>query len=131
MGKALIYIGYNPEARSYTYPPRFHRDLEVFNLSRALAAQWVDDLDLILVRQPLEALVLVSAGFYNTAAIMGETLAETQVKRLLDEYGAEKKVTLFLPAGDPGATDLLLCLTRFFFVRLALYEPEKDRATLA
>lgn len=125
----IAYIGYEPEARSYTYPPRFHRDIEVFNLSRALAAQWVDDLDLVLVRHPLEALVLVSAGFYNTAAIMGEILAETQLKRLLDEYGAGKKATLFLPAGNPGATDLLICLSRFFFVRLVSYEPEKDTHT--
>jgi hypothetical protein len=72
----VAYAGYDPDERTYTYPPKFRRDLELFNLGGALASDKTHNPSLILVRHPLEALTLISRGYHNTIALMGETIAK-------------------------------------------------------
>src|SRR5207249_2527181 len=67
----VAYAGFHPEERTYTYPPQFRRELELYNLAGALTDCGADQ-GLILVRYPLDALTLISAGFTNSAALMGE-----------------------------------------------------------
>jgi DNA primase len=83
----VAYAGFHPEERTYTYPPKFKRELELYNLAAALADHGADQ-GVILVRHPLEALMLISAGFTNSAALMGDTLSEEQVELLHTECGA-------------------------------------------
>jgi DNA primase len=120
----IAYAGFHPEERTYTYPPKFRRELELYNLAAALA-DYEADQGVILVRHPLEALILVSAGHPNAVAIMGDTLCNEQVELLLTEYEAGERVTLFWPIhADVVAT--LSALFPHFFVRLRRYEEKSD-----
>jgi hypothetical protein len=118
----VAYAGFHPEERTYTYPPKFKRELELYNLGGALAAE-ADEQGLILVGHPLEALMLVSAGHLNAVAIMRENISEAQVEALLAEYGAGEKITLFWSTH----TDVVPTLSELlphFFVRLRRYEEQ-------
>jgi DNA primase len=124
-GRQLVaYGGFHPEERTYTYPPKFRRELELYNLSGALADMGADQ-GVILVRHPLEALMLISAGHLNTVAIMGDSISDAQMGVLLDQYGRGGKVTLFWPI----QTDVVPTLSELFphfFVRLCRYEERGD-----
>jgi hypothetical protein len=120
-GRQLIaYAGFHPEERTYTYPPKFQKELELYNLAGARAVL-DDSQDLLVVRHPLEVLMLVSAGYLGAIATMGDGISTKQVETLLDHYGAGEKLTLFWPTH----TDIvppLLELFPHFFVRLRRYE---------
>jgi DNA primase len=116
----VAYAGFHPEERTYTYPPKFRRELELFNVSGALADQGADQ-GVILVRHPLEALMLISAGHMNAVAIMGDSISDAQVGVLLDQHGIGEKVTLFWPI-RVDIVPILSELLPDFFVRLRRYE---------
>jgi DNA primase len=116
----VAYAGFHPEEHTYTYPPKFRRELELYNLAAALADRGADQ-GVILVRHPLEALKLISAGFTNSAALMGDTLSEEQREVLLAEYEAGEKVTLFWPT-HADVVPTLSALLPDFFVRLRRYK---------
>jgi DNA primase len=120
----VAYAGFHPEERTYTYPPKFRRELELYNLSGACAAE-ADEQGLILVRHPLEALMLVSAGHLNAVAIMGEIISEAQVEALLAEHGTGEKVTLYWPI-HADVVPTLSQLLPDFFVRLRRYEEKHE-----
>ena len=124
-GRQLIaYAGFHPEERTYTYPPKFRTALELYNLTGACAAR-ADDDSLILVRHPLEVVVLASAGHLNAAAIMGDAISTEQVEMLLAHYGAGEKLTLFWSTH----TDIVPSLSALFphyFVRLRRYECKEN-----
>lgn len=120
----VAYAGFHPEDRTYTYPPKFKRELELYNPGGARVADR-EDQGLILVQHPLEALMFVSAGHLNAVAIMGEAISKEQVEALLSEYGAGEKMTLFWPTPTdvvPTLSDLL----PHFFVQLRRYEERED-----
>jgi hypothetical protein len=120
-GRQLIaYAGFHPEDHTYTYPPKFRPALELYNLTGARAAM-ADDDSLILVRHPLEVVMLVSAGHCNAAAILGDAICREQAEMLLAHYGAGEKLTLLWPTH----TDIVPTLSELFphfFVRLRRYE---------
>jgi hypothetical protein len=116
----VAYAGFHPEERTYTYPPKFRRELELYNLAAVIADHGADQ-GVILVRHPLEALLLVSAGHSNAVAIMGDTLSDEQRDVLLAAYGAGEKVTLFWPT-HADVVPTLSALLPDFFVRLRRYE---------
>jgi DNA primase len=120
----VAYAGFHPEERTYTYPPKFRRELELYNLSGALADHGADQ-GLILVRHPLDALMLISAGYLNATAIMGDTLCKEQREVLLAEYTAGEKVTLFWPI-HVDVVPTLSELLQDFFVRLRRYEEKEN-----
>jgi DNA primase len=116
----IAYAGFHPKDRTYTYPPKFRTDLALYNLASACAAA-DDEHGVILVRHPLEAVLLASAGYLNAIAIMGESISKEQMSSLLVEHGAGAKVTLFWPT----QTDIVPTLTELlsdFFVRVRRYE---------
>jgi DNA primase len=120
----VAYTGFHPEERTYTYPPKFRRELELYNLGGALADQGADQ-DVILVRHPLEALLLISADHLNAVAIIGDIINDAQVKLLLDQHGRGEKVTLFWPI-QTDVVPMLSELFPHFFVRLCRYEKRGD-----
>jgi DNA primase len=120
----IAYAGFHPKERTYTYPPKFRPDLALYNLTSACAAA-DDEHGVIVVRHPLEVVLLASAGYLNVIAIMGESISKEQVNSLLVEHGAGAKVTLFWPT----QTDIVPTLTELlsdFFVRLRRYEEKKE-----
>jgi hypothetical protein len=125
ISKQLVaYAGFHPEERTYSYPPKFRRELELYNVGGALADQGADQ-GVILVRHPLEALLLISAGHMNAVAIMGDSISVAQMGVLLDQYGRGGKVTLVWPIH----TDVVPTLSELFphfFVRLCRYEERGD-----
>jgi DNA primase len=121
----VAYAGFHPEERTYTYPPKFLRELELYNLGGASAADLGADQGVILVRHPLEALMLVSAGYLNAIATMGDTLSKEQVELLHTECETGGKVTLFWPT-HVDVVPTLSELFPEFFVRLRRYEEKQD-----
>jgi DNA primase len=120
----IAYAGFHPEERTYTYPPKFRRDLALYNLSGACAAGG-EELGAIVVQHPLDVLLLATAGYLNAIAIMGESISKEQTDSLLVEHGAGGKVTLFWPTHadvTPTLTDLLAD----FFVRVRRYEEKHE-----
>jgi DNA primase len=116
----IAYAGFHPKERTYTYPPKFRRDLALYNLSSACAADG-EEHGVILVQYPLEVVLLATAGHLNAIAIMGESISKEQTDALLLEHGAGGNVTLFWPTHTdvtPTLTDLLA----EFFVRVRRYE---------
>jgi DNA primase len=127
-GRQLIaYAGFHPETRTYTYPPKFRRELELYNLAGARAAL-DDSQDLLVVRHPLEVLMLVSCGYLNAVATLGESISTEQVERLIAHYGAGEKLTLFWPT-QSDIVPPLLELFPHFFVRLRRYECREHTPT--
>jgi hypothetical protein len=119
----IAYAGLHPLERTYTYPPKFRKELELYNVSGALAEG--ADQGVILVRHPLEALMLISAGYMNAVAIMGDVISHAQMGVLLDQHGTGEKVTLFWPIH----TDVVPTLSELFphfYVRLCRYEERGD-----
>jgi DNA primase len=124
-GRQLIaYAGFHPEEYTYTYPPQFRTELELYNLAGARAVL-DDSQDLLVVRHPLEVLMLVSAGHLNAVATLGESISTEQVETLLTHYGAGEKLTLFWPT-HTDIVPILLELFPHFFVRLRRYECRED-----
>jgi DNA primase len=120
----VAYAGFHSDERTYTYPPKFRRELELYNVSGALAEQGADQ-GVILVRHPVEALSLISAGHMNAVAIMGDSISHAQMGILLDQYGTGGKVTLVWPI----QTDVVPTLSELFphfYVRLCRYEERGD-----
>jgi hypothetical protein len=122
--RELLYAGFHPQERTYTYPPKFRRDLALYNLSGACAAGG-EELGVILVQHPLEVLLLASAGYLNALAIMGESIRKEQTDSLLQEHGAGGKVTLFWPT-HTDVTPTLADLLAEFFVRVHRYEDKRE-----
>ena len=60
--------------------------------------------------------MLVSAGYLNAIAIMGDTLSEEQVELLHTEYGAGERVTLFWPTHADVVPTLSALLWRGAFL---------------
>jgi hypothetical protein len=118
----VAYAGFHPEERTYTYPPKFKRELELYNLSGSLNDDGADQ-GLILVRHPLEVITLVSAGHLNAVAIMGDTLSSEQKEVLLAEYTAGERVTLLWPT-QVDVVPTLSELLPDFFVRLRRFEED-------
>jgi hypothetical protein len=120
----IAYAGFHPKERTYTYPPKFRTDLALYNLSGACAAGG-EEHGVILVRHPLEVLLLATAGYLNAIAIMGESISKEQSDSLLREHGSGANVTLFWPTHadvTPTLTDLLA----EFFVRVRRYEDKHE-----
>jgi DNA primase len=119
----VAYAGFHPKERTYTYPPKFRRDLALYNLSGACAAD--EEHGVILVRHPLEVLLLASAGLLNAIAIMGDSISKEQLSSLLVEHGAGGNVTLFWPT-HADVTPTLADLLADFFVRVRRYEDKHE-----
>jgi DNA primase len=120
----IAYAGFHPKERTYTYPPKFRTDLALYNLSGACAADG-EEHGVILVRHPLEVLLLASAGYLNAIAIMGESISKEQTDSLLQEHGAGGKVTLFWPTHADVVPTLSELLSEFF-VRVRRYEEKHE-----
>jgi DNA primase len=120
-GRQLVaYAGFHPEEYTYTYPPKFRTELELYNLKGARASL-DDSQDLLVVRHPLEVLMLISCGYLNAIATMGESISTEQVEMLLAHYGAGEKLTLFWST-QTDVVPPLVVLFPHFFVRLRRYE---------
>jgi hypothetical protein len=120
----VAYAGFHPKERTYTYPPKFRKELELYNLGGALAEVGADQ-GLILVRHPLEVITLVSVGYLNAVALMGDTVSKEQKDLLLCEYKSGERVTLLWPI-HVDIVPPLDALYPDFFVRLRRYEEKND-----
>lgn len=85
------------EAPKYKFPPRFRKDLEVFNLNR----MHQNDQTVILVESFLSVVKLHDWGF-SVASPMGRSMSDQQIE-LLHSAGIETAYLLF-DGDDPGRT---------------------------
>jgi DNA primase len=127
-GELVAYNGIPAEGiRHSVYPPKFVKESELFNLKAVLADCDFQDSGLILVRDPLQVLVLSESGFARSIAFMGDVFSEEQLRRLFRTYGTGKKITYFCAREDEHTVDNLTRLLPLFFVRLVRYQ-RNDRS---
>jgi hypothetical protein len=80
-GELLAYarcpIADKKEGGGYKYPDRFHKELEVYNLHRAVRALRTNGLGLIMVEDFFDLFRLYEAGYENVIAPMGGGISDT------------------------------------------------------
>ena len=102
-GELLAYAGRplkpNPVLeQAYKYPGNFHKELELYNIHRALESGDSKELGLFLVPYFLDVWRFHLAGFENVVATMTNTLSSPQSALLLKLLRPSSKVTLLLSA---------------------------------
>lgn len=123
-GKLVAYMGRWPgeptaDQPKYKLPKGFRRNLELFNLDRALQAD--PSQPLLVVEGVFDCLRLVQLGYLRTVALLGSTLSTQQEVLLRDAVGPDGDICLLLDAdaaGRKGAADAAGRLCRFGPVRI-------------
>ena len=122
-GKLVAYMGRWPgeptaDQPKYKLPKGFRKNLELFNLDRALQADASQPL--LVVEGVFDCLRLVQLGYPRTVALLGSTLS-TRQEVLLRDTGSGGGICLLLDADAPGrkgAADAAGRLCRFCTVRI-------------
>ena len=112
-GELLAYAGWRLDGEpGWKFPPKFERQLELYNLHRA--AEAVSEEGLVVVADILDVWRL--AGVENVVALMNETMSDRQEALIVSFAGGAQRVTLVLPVG--GRRDRLVArLASQLFVR--------------
>ncbi len=112
-GELLAYAGWGLDGETgWRFPPKFHRQLELYNLHRAGEA--ASEEGLVVVADILDVWRL--AGAENVVALMGETMSDRQEALITSFAGELQRITLVLPAS--GQRDKLAArLASQVFVR--------------
>ena len=85
-GELVAYVGRWPgdppeDTPKYLLPPRFHKQLEIFNLHRVPATKLV-----VLVEGYFDVMHLHQCGWPNTVATMGASISKRQVELIAAKY---------------------------------------------
>lgn len=126
-GELLAYTGYVLE-RGYKYPENFHRELELYNIHRALESGDSEELGLFLVPYPLDVWRFHQAGFENVVAVMGSTMSRDQVKLLASLLPPSARVSLVLPEEQLDRIGGLLA--PHFYVRSLQADPSNPNEVM-
>ena len=106
----------------YKIPPNFFKSLEVFNLNRVKEdKERIDKFGLIIVESFFSVFWLHQLGFKNVVALMGWSISDVQIKKLLK---VSNLLTVFLDGDKTGreATEkIVLKLNPHAFVRVIHY----------
>jgi len=111
----------------YKLPPGFKKELELFNLHRALPTGNYSSL--ILVEGFFGVMWLHQCGFTNAAAVMGATLTEGQEKLLTDMLVTGSKMTLLFDGDEAGnrcGHEAVERLSKHFYVHRYIMPPNKQ-----
>jgi DNA primase len=123
-GALVAYGGINPNAPSERlYPPKYHRELDLFNALRAGLEQ--PD-PLVIVEHPADVVALFECGVPAAVALMGEGMSESQADIAEALLGKQGRATLFLPWENPRIADTISKLIVRCHVRLVRFIPKKD-----
>jgi DNA primase len=123
-GELVAYGGINPNAPSERlYPPKYHRELDLFNALRAGLEQ---PNPLVIVEHPADVVALFEYGIASAVALMGEGMSESQANIAEELLGKRGRATLFLPWENPRIADTISKLIVRCHVRLVRFAPKKD-----
>ena len=75
----------------------------------------------ILVKHPIQALTVHSAGLSNIAAFMSPIISKEHVLVLARLSGTHPKITLLMAEDDDGTVETLTNRISFFYVRLVRF----------
>lgn len=123
-GKLVAYVGRWPgnppdDQPKYKLPKGFRKNLELFNLDRALQADASQPL--LVVEGVFDCLRLVQLGYPRTVALLGSTLSTRQEVLLRDAVGSGGGICLLLDtdaAGRKGGADAAGRLSRYCTARI-------------
>ena len=119
-GELVAYAGKATKAdekERYKYPDGFRKDLEVYNLHRAAAAERSGEAELVITTGFLDVFRIHEAGYANVVALMGYGVSPEQLTLLHYAFGRGLKATLFLKRNG-ALSELLEELCSEFFTRL-------------
>ena len=121
-GELVAYAGKSPDeemgAGGYTFPDTFRKDLELYNIHRAVEAVGINERGLIVVADFFDVFRLHEAGYENAVALMGDELSDAQLRLIFQTIGGGGKVSLVLSKDNEGFVDILAKLLGLFYVRL-------------
>ncbi len=137
-GKLVAYMGRWPgepaaDQPKYKLPKGFRKNLELFNLDRALEADASQPL--LVVEGGFDCLHLVQLGYPRTVALLGSTLSARQEVLLRDAAGSGGELCLLFDAdaaGRKGAADAAGRLSCFCTVRtidIGVYHSQPEQLT--
>lgn len=119
-GELVAYAGLSPDAPAaerYLFPPKFHPQLEVFNLQSQLEVS--GDAPVYLASEILGALHLVEAVAEPVFGLFDGTLSEPQYELLCDRLPAGSRLSL---AGASFEAGSVARLTDHFLVRTLSFD---------
>lgn len=103
----------------YKFPPGFLKTLELFNLHRAIKES--DEMPLVIVEGFFDCMKLYQNGCRRVIALMGSTLAETQLDLIRKHFTSGTHIILALDedkAGRAAREIIAYKLTKICFVRV-------------
>ena len=116
-GELLAYAGWCLDGEpGWKFPPKFDRQLELYNLHRAVGSEEHLAVGLILVPDILDVWRLSEAGYPNAIAPMATSLSDQQTSLLATRAAPSEKVLLLLPS-SPERDELAVRLSAGVFVR--------------
>ena len=111
MGKLLAYAGRDTGTREvvHKYPDTFRRELELYNLHRALASGRYDDDGLVIVPDFFDVIALFEAGITNAVALMDPEASDQQLGKLRELDNPSGLFTVVVAHPDQAAGEELAC----------------------
>ena len=109
-GEILAYAGRDTGAREvvYKYPEKFRRELELYNLHRALASERYEDDGLVIAIDFFDVVALFEAGIENVVALMDPEVSEQQLAKLRDLDNPSGRFTVVVAHLDQAAGEALV-----------------------
>ena len=110
----------------YKYPENFRRELELYNLHRALASDMYEDEGLVIVPDFFDVIALFEAGIVNAVALMDPEASDHQIAKLRDLANPSGHFTVAVSHLDQAAGEALACkLVYSRFVHLVVAPKDK------
>ncbi len=109
-GELLAYAGRHAGASEviYKYPEKFRKELELYNLERALASERYDDDGLVIVPDFFDVIALFECGITNTVALMDPVVSNHQLAKLRELVNPSERFTVVVAHPDQVAGEALV-----------------------
>ena len=105
----------------YKYPEKFRRELELYNLHRALASELYEDDGLVIVPDFFDVFALFEAGITNAVALMEPEASDHQLAKLQELDNPSGRFTVVVSHLDQAAGEALACkLVSIAYAHLAV-----------
>ncbi len=133
-GELLAYAGRDAGADEvvYKYPDNFRRELELYNLHRALASERYENDGLVIVPDFFDVVVLFEAGITNAVALMDPEASDDQLARLRELDNPSGRFTVVVSHLDQAAGQALACkLVGIGYAHLAVAPMHEALSTMS
>ena len=110
-GELLAYAGRDTGTSEvvYKYPEKFRRELELYNLHRAIASDRYENDGLVIVLDFFDVFALFEAGITNVVALMDPGVSDHQLAKLRELINPSGRFTVVVSDLDQAAGEALAC----------------------